>query len=108
MVRAMAFELEHAHKLSQEDARARLHALGEYLSNKHGLAVRWVGEDEATITGKYLVVSIEGTVSLRGERVRFSGKDPGMLWRGKAKDYLQGKLAKYLDPATALDALPRR
>lgn len=104
----MAFEIEHAHGLAADDARARLHALADYLSNKHGLGIRWLSEDEAAISGKYLVVTIEGTVSLRGEKVRFSGKDPGMLWRGKAKEYLQGKLAKYLDPATPVDALPRR
>jgi hypothetical protein len=104
----MAFEIEHAHGLSADDARARLHALAEYLANKHGLGVQWVNENEANISGKYLVVTIEGSVSLRGDRVRFSGKDPGMLWRGKAKEYLEGKLAKYLNPSTPLDALPRR
>src|SRR5690606_36580046 len=107
-VPAMAFEIEHARGLPADDASARLHAIAEYLENKHGLSVQWLNDDEATIHGKYLVVTIEGTVSLRADRVRFSGKDPGMLWRGKAKEYLQGKLAKYLNPSTPLDALPRR
>ncbi len=102
----MAFELEHRHDFSAEDARARIKALGDYLSNKHGLSVSWSGDDEARITGKYLVVTIEGTVTLADGVVRFSGKDPGMLWRGKAKDYLSGKLSKYLNPATAVDDLP--
>jgi hypothetical protein len=39
---------------------------------------------------------------------RFSGKDPGFLWRGKAKDYLEHKLKTYLDPGKPLDQLPRR
>jgi len=104
----MAFELDFPHRLSDADARARLGALGDYLSNKYGLTVTWVGENEAKISGKYLVVSIDGTLTLAPGRARFTGKDPGMLWRGKAKDYLGGKLAKYLDATTPLDALPRR
>jgi hypothetical protein len=104
----MAFELSYAHNLESAEARARLRALGEYLTNKHGLSVVWTSEDQAKISGKYLIVTIEGTLLLEPSKARFSGKDPGMLWRGKAKDYLLHKLEKYLNPATALDALPRR
>lgn len=104
----MAFELSIRHGLELADARARLHALGDYLSNKHGLTINWNGEDEAAVSGSYLVVSIEGSLRLTAKEVSFSGKDPGLLWRGKAKDYLTGKLEKYLNPATPLDSLPRR
>ncbi|MBX3125813.1 MAG: polyhydroxyalkanoic acid system family protein [Polyangiaceae bacterium] len=104
----MAFELEQKHSLTVEDARARIAALGEYLQNKHGLTVRWTGDDTAVISGKYLVVTIEGSVVVESGKVRFSGKDPGMLWRGKARDYLSHKLGKYLDAGVALEALPRR
>ena len=104
----MAFELEHAHSLDSQDARERMKALGDYLSNKHGLGVTWSSDDEARISGKYLVVTIEGAVTLREGAVQFRGKDPGMLWRGKAKDYLSRKLAKYLDPSTPVGDLPRR
>ena len=103
----MSFELKYAHDLEPADARARLAALGEYLSNKYGLAVTWLTDDEAKVTGKYLVVTIEGTLKLNGKSAEFTGKDPGMLWRGKARDYLLGKLKKYLDPATPVTALPR-
>jgi Putative polyhydroxyalkanoic acid system protein (PHA_gran_rgn) len=93
--------------LSHDDAKARLEALGEYFHNKHGLAVTWQG-NSATVRGKYLVVTIDGTMRFEGTKVVFEGQDPGMLWRGKAKDYLSGKLAKYLDPARQLADLPRR
>ena len=102
-----SLHIDHAHSLPIEDARARIHALGEYLSNKHGINVSWTGDDTAKISGKYLVVSIEGTVSVHANTVAFEGKDPGMLWRGKAKEYLAHKLEKYLNPATPLDSLPR-
>jgi hypothetical protein len=92
---------------SQEDARARLVALGEYLGNKHNIKVTWNG-DSATVNGKYMVVAIEGSLAFQGGKAVFEGKDPGFLWRGKAKDYLASKLSDYLDPKTKLDDLPRR
>jgi hypothetical protein len=104
----VAFELSAPHQLEVGDARARLRALGEYLGNKYGLAVTWTSDDEASVTGKYLVVSISGSLKLTPSAVLFNGKDPGMLWRSKAKDYLQGKLEKYLNPNTPVEALPRR
>jgi hypothetical protein len=104
----MAFEVDYAHKLEPSDARIRLRALGEYLTNKHGLSVTWTSEDQARISGKYMIVTIDGTLSLEPGMAKFSGKDPGMLWRGKAREYLQYKLEKYLDPGVAADALPRR
>lgn len=93
--------------MSQEEAKARLAALGEYLGNKHGIQVVWNG-DRATVKGKYLVVTIDGSLSFQGGKAVFEGKDPGFLWRSKAKDYLQNKLTTYLDPKTKLEDLPRR
>lgn len=104
----MAFELSFSHRLDLADARDRLHALGDYFANKYGLSVTWAGENEASISGSYLVVSISGNLRLTPTTVSFSGKDPGMLWRGKARDYLLGKLEKYLNPNTPLSVLPRR
>jgi hypothetical protein len=104
----MAFELSFPHRLDAPDARARMHALADYLGNKYGLTVQWTNDDEANISGSYLVVSISGTLRVGPTQVAFSGTDPGMLWRGKAKTYLLGKLEKYLNPATPIDALPRR
>jgi hypothetical protein len=92
--------------LSKEDATARLTALGAYLTSKHGIQVTWNG-DSATVRGKYLVVGIEGTLKFEGAKAVFDGKDPGFLWRGKAKDYLANKLSVYLNPATKLEDLPR-
>jgi hypothetical protein len=104
----MSFELSAPHRLEISDARVRLHALGEYLSNKYGLTITWTGEDEASVSGSYLVVTISGNLRLMPTSVTFTGKDPGMLWRGKAKDYLLRKIEKYMDPNVALEALPRR
>lgn len=107
MLETMAdLTLEHRHSLSDSDARARIHALGEYLQNKYGLSVTWDG-DRATVRGRYMVVAIEGSVTVSPGVVVFRSKDPGMLWRSKAKSYLAGKLDQYLDPGTPVEALPR-
>jgi hypothetical protein len=103
-VAAMVFDYKH--DFSVEDARARLQVLGEYLKNRHGIVVTWDG-DKASFRGKYMVVSIEGDMTLAPGVVHVAARDPGMLWRGKAKSYLQDKLATYLDPGTPMDELPR-
>jgi hypothetical protein len=94
------------HGFSRQDARARLEALGDYLNNRHGIKVTWRG-DTASFSGKYLVVSISGEMTLDERAVKVTGKDPGMLWRKKAVDYLRGKLETYLDPQTPLERLAR-
>ena len=99
-------EIDFPYALSETDAKARLEILGQYLANKHGIKVAWIDDTRAKFTGKYLVVKIDGELSLGGGRARFKGEDPGFLWRNRAKDYIQGKLAKYLDPKNAPDQLP--
>lgn len=98
--------IEHRHPLGEDDARARMGALGEYLKNKYGLDVVWNG-NAARVKGRYLVVDIDGTITLEPGVLRFEGKDPGMLWRSKAKAYLERKVATYMDPSAALDSLRR-
>ena len=100
-------EIEYKHTLPDPEALARLRALGEYLGNKHGIKVTWNGDQKASFNGKYLVVKIEGDLTLEAGVARFKGKDPGFLWRKKASDYIHDKLAAYLDPKTPLDQLPR-
>ena len=100
-------EIDYRHDLPEADAKARLEALGEYLTNRHGIAVTWSTPEKATFNGKYMVVKIEGEMTMSPGIVRFRGKDPGFLWRKKASEYIHDKLAAYLDPKTPLDQLPR-
>ena len=99
-------EIDFPYVLSDEDARSRLDILAAYLVNRHGIKVTWVEPQRAKFSGKYLVVRIEGDLTLGNGRAQFKGEDPGFLWRGKAKDYIHGKLAKYLDPKAAPSSLP--
>ena len=99
-------EIDFQYSLSDLDAKSRLEILGKYLGNRHGIRVEWVDGKKAKFTGKYLVVKIDGELVIGNGRAQFKGEDPGFLWRSRAKDYIQGKLAKYLDPATAPAQLP--
>jgi len=100
-------EIDYRHDLPEADAKARLEALGEYLTNRHGIAVKWLDADRATFNGKYMVVRIDGEMTMEPGIVHFRGKDPGFLWRKRASEYIEGKLRAYLDPQTPLNALPR-
>jgi hypothetical protein len=99
-------EIDFQYSLPDPDAKSRLEILGEYLGNKHGIKVTWVDAGRAKFTGKYLVVKIDGELSIGNGRAQFKGEDPGFLWRSRAKDYIQSKLAKYLDPGLQLAELP--
>jgi len=99
--------IEVPHTFALAEAKQRMEALGDYLKNKHSINIVWDG-NKATAKGRYLVVTVEGVMSVTDKYVDFDGKDPGFLWRGKAKDYLTGKLKTYLNPATPVDQLPRR
>jgi hypothetical protein len=99
-------EIDFPYELSDQEARGRLDILSQYLANKHGIAVTWIEPAKARFSGKYLVVRIEGELTLGSGRAKFRGEDPGFLWRGRAKEYIQGKLATYLDPKTPADKLP--
>lgn len=99
-------EIDFQYVLSDQDARSRLDLLGQYLGNRHGIKVTWLEEGRARFTGKYLVVKIDGELTVKDGLAQFRGEDPGFLWRGRARDYIEGKLAKYLDPKAEPSQLP--
>lgn len=100
-------QIEHSHTLTHDDAKARARALAEYLSNRHGMQIDWKSDDAFSMRGKYMIVAIDVNVRVEADKVHVTGKDPGMLWRGKAKSYIEHKLTRYLDPTSPLDTLPR-
>ncbi len=101
-------KLEHRHSFAHDEARERVRALTDYLSNKHGMRVEWTGPDTAHVSGRYTVVTIDADLRLdETGLIAVEGKDPGMLWRLPAKKYIEGKLVQYLDAAKPLDTLPR-
>ena len=99
--------IEHNHQFAQDEAKARVKALADYMSNKHGMQVQWTGEESFRMQGKYKVVNIDATITLSENKIQVTGKDPGMLWRGPAKAYITKKLEQYLNPGTSVDSLYR-
>ena len=51
-------------------------------------------------------MKIDGELTVANGHAQFRGEDPGFLWRNRAKDYIQSKLAKYLDPKAEPSQLP--
>ena len=100
-------EFDYRHDLSRDQVRERLDALGAYLRNRHGIDVSWAGDDRAVFKGRYLVVRFEGVMTFEEGLVHFEGKDPGVLWRKKASNYIRGKLETYFDKNTPVADLPR-
>jgi hypothetical protein len=100
-------EIDFPYVVSDEDAKTRLVLLGEYLGQRHGIKVSWVDGGRAKFSGKYLVVKIDGELTLGSGRAKFKGEDPGFLWRRKASEYIESKLAKYLDPKHTIDELKK-
>ena len=98
-------QFDYPHSLGTEEASKRIHVLCQYLLNRHGIKVDWVGTT-GRFDGKYLMVTIQGRMDVEENRVHFDGKDPGMLWRKKAVNYLKEKLETYLDPNTPIEELP--
>ena len=80
---------------------------GERIETPGHDTLSWLDDNKARFSGKYLVVRIDGELSLSSQIVRFRGEDPGFLWRRKATDYIEGKLSKYLDPKVTLADLPK-
>lgn len=99
-------EIDYSYPFSDQDALSRLQALGTYLTTRHGIVVTWLDATRAHFSGKYMVVNIEGELSLGSGRAVFKGKDPGFLWRKRAVEYIRSKLENYLDPRVALADLP--
>ena len=98
-------EFDYPHSVGLEDARARVEVLCTYLKNRHGISVQWSG-NTGSFDGKYVMVTIQGQMTVEESKIHFEGKDPGMLWRKKAIKYLKEKLGVYLDPRTPIDQLP--
>jgi hypothetical protein len=88
-------KVEKNHSLGLNEATNRVKKFGNFLT-KNGINVTWNSANEAKITGKYLIVSIDATVTVSQDTVVICGKDPGFLWRRKAEQFLDEKMGEYL------------
>lgn len=100
-------KLERTYDLTDEDALARLRALTDYWAKKHGVSVKWSGND-VSLEGKTLGVRFEGKVRVAGGRI-LADVDAGFLAEKLGgRRYVESKLDDYLSPANSLESLRAR
>jgi hypothetical protein len=90
-------KLEVPHALAKDEAKKRVEALLRYWTEKYGVQTSWNG-DAASVSGKFIGMSMHANVVVDDTMVGGEASDPGMLFRSKAKQYLTRKLVDYLDP----------
>ena len=92
------------HAFTRLEARSRIERLASYWHHKYGVSVKWTG-DEAALNGKVTGFAFDAHLVVTDSSVDATGSDPGFLFRRTVKSYLKEKLAVYLDPSVAIDAL---
>jgi hypothetical protein len=96
--------LEVSHALSREAAKRRMELLIQRWERKYGLRSTWVG-DTARLSGTIMGIPLQATLEVSDQSVHGEANDPGMLFRHKAKKYLEEKLGWYLDPSKTPEGL---
>ena len=100
-------KFEVGHQLSKEEALHRAQRLLEYWGNKYGIQTRWEGET-AHMDGKVMGISLTAHMTITDSKVEGEASDPGMLFRNKARKYLEEKFAEALDPKKNIDEMMGR
>ncbi len=98
-------KFEVPHTLPKDEAKKRMELLTRHWQ-KHGISAQWTG-DAATLTGKVMGVKFDANLAVTERTVGGEGTDPGMLLRGTAKKYLEGKFSSFLDPSKSLADLEK-
>ena len=93
-----------SHKLEKDEALRRAKKLLEYWGNKYGIKTAWDG-DTAKLDGKVMGITLAGHMTITESGVNGEASDPGMLFRSKARKYLEEKFAEALDPNTNVDKM---
>jgi hypothetical protein len=97
-------KVEVSHTLSIDEAKSRMQGLFDFWVKKYGVKATWQA-DKASFAGKMMGVTFEGYMLVSATRVGGEATDPGFLLRGKTTDYLQRKLAMYLDASKTLQQI---
>lgn len=95
--RPYAMRIAHPHPFSVDEARARLHYLLDYWTQRFGVRQQWHG-NSVLVTGSVVGINVEARVEIQEDRVSALAVDPGPIMRGTAERYIRRKLAKYLHP----------
>lgn len=90
-------KFEVPHRLPKDEALTRARKLLAHWGAKYGVATVWTGES-CTIDGKVMGITLQGHLTITENAVTGEATDPGMLFRSKAKKYLEEKFNAALDP----------
>lgn len=101
-------KLERRYALSDDDARARAHALTDYWAKKHGVKVEWRGEGEVRLSGRVMGVKFDGVVHVGDGSVRAEMEAGFLAQKLGARSYVERKLDDYLDPVKTVEQLRAR
>lgn len=88
------------HEMTREAAKERVKQLLDYWAERFGLKSQWDGFRVA-MSGQIWGISIKGLLDVGDHEVLAVANDPGSIWRRMARDYVGGKLKKYLHPLYA-------
>ena len=97
MVHETALNLKVAHAFSRDAARERVAQLLRYWDKRFGLKSEWHGF-RVFLTGKVLGIAIRALFEIDDANVVAMAEDPGTVFSGPARRYVDAKLRKYLNP----------
>lgn len=90
-----------------DDALARLRALSDYWSAKHGVSTTWDGAS-GRLTGKKMGVKYDAKVRVADGAVAIEVEAGWLADKLGAPAYVERKVKDYLDPAHSLESLRAR
>lgn len=93
--------------VDDEEAVARLRALSDYWSAKHGVNSTWDGA-VGRLAGKKMGVKYDGTVRIGDGSVAIEVEAGWLADKLGAPAYVERKVKDYLDPANTLESLRAR
>lgn len=93
-----ALNLKVEHAFSKETARERVAELLAYWQERFGLKSEWRGF-RVFLTGKVLGIAIRALFEIEDRDVVAMAQDPGTIFSGAARRYVDAKLRKYLSPS---------
>ncbi len=97
VVHENALSLKVDHVFSKDLARERVSQLLAYWDARFGLKSEWHGF-RVFLTGKVLGIAVRALFEIEDADVVARAEDPGTLFSGAARRYVDSKLRKYLHP----------
>lgn len=103
----MAMNFEKTFGFARDEALGRLKALTDYWAKKYGVHIEWDGF-EGRVSGKVRGVKFSGTIQVEENRLTADIKAGFLAETLGGKQYVDGKLNDYLDPANSVEDLRAR